>query len=167
MAGRRRRARWGLFEAPVAPPAPRLRLDAARSPLRLSRAIVAAALPWTLPGALLLVLFHVAGMLLPVAIGALVDRVAAPLAGGAAWATVAAAAVWSLAAVAGLYAVMNLGYRFGGRLGWYGVQRCQHELSEAIVGRLLHPRGMAGPERAPGELLSLATADVHRACLVL
>lgn len=167
MAGRRRRARWGLFEAPVAPPAPRLRLDAARSPLRLSRAIVAAALPWTLPGALLLVLFHFAGMLLPVAIGALVDRVAAPLAGGAAWATVAAAAVWSLAAVAGLYAVMNLGYRFGGRLGWYGVQRCQHELSEAIVGRLLHPRGMAGPERAPGELLSLATADVHRACLVL
>ncbi|WP_405638782.1 ABC transporter transmembrane domain-containing protein [Streptomyces uncialis] len=129
--------------------------------------MIRSAWPWVLPGALLLVVFNAASMLLPVAVGRFVDTVITPAAAGAGADGIGPAlAGWSAVFVA-LYAAIHLGYRFGGRLGWFGVQRAQYELSQAVLGRVLDERGMAGTVRAPGVLLSLATADVHRTCLAL
>ncbi|MEU5401424.1 ABC transporter ATP-binding protein [Streptomyces sp. NPDC005963] len=164
MGGERR---WGLFEAGDAPREPRLRIDPTWSSARLSRAIIRSAGAWVFPGALLLVLFNIAAMLLPVVIGQFVDTVIAPAAAGAGFDTIRSALAGWLAALVGVYVVINLGYRFGGRLGWFGVQRAQFELSQSVLGRILDERGTAGPARAPGQLLALATGDVHRACLVL
>jgi putative ABC transport system ATP-binding protein len=159
--------RRGLFEAGAAPLEPRLRIDPAWSPARLSSAIIRSAWAWVLPGALLLVVFNAAAMLLPVVIGQFVDTVITPAAAGAGFDAIKPALAGWLAALVGLYAVINFGYRFGGRLGWFGVQRAQFELSQRVLGRILDERGTAGAARAPGGLLSLVTADVHRACLAI
>ncbi|HMR50132.1 MAG TPA: ABC transporter ATP-binding protein [Arachnia sp.] len=160
--------RWGAFEAPASPPAePRLRVDPDWSPRRLSAALLRGVWPWMLSGSLLLVVHNVAGMLLPVAIGGLVDGVVAPAFSGTAPAELRGALLAWAGVLAGLYVVVHVGYRFGGRLGWFGVQRSQYELSQAVLGRVLDRRGMAGPARPPGGLLAVATGDVHRACLVL
>lgn len=135
-------ARWGLFEAPATPPELVLDIDPTWSPSRLSREITAAVLPFVATGSALLIVFNIAMMLVPVAIGRFVDEVIAPLTGGAELADVTGALVtWSLA-LGGLYLAMNLGYRFGGRIGWLGVQRAQYELSQAMLRRVLDPRGM-------------------------
>ena len=160
--------RWGAFEAPASPPAEvRLRVDPAWSPRRLSGALIRGAWPWVLSGSALLIAHNVAGMLLPVAIGRLVDAVLGPaFASGSLDGVRGPLAAWA-GALVGLYVVVHLGYRFGGRLGWYGVQRSQYELSQAVLGRVLDARGMGGAPRAPGGLLAVATGDVRRACLVL
>ncbi|MCM2389616.1 ABC transporter transmembrane domain-containing protein [Streptomyces albipurpureus] len=165
--GRRDEQRWGLFEAGAAPREPRLRVDPGWSPARLSGAIIRSAWAWVLPGALLLVVFNVATMAVPVAVGQFVDTVITPASTGASLGSIGSALTGWLAVLMGLYALINIGYRFGGRLGWFGVQRAQYELSQAVLGRILDERGLAGAARAPGWLLSLATADVHRACLAL
>lgn len=160
--------RWGFFEAPAAPaPEPRLRIDPQWTPWQLSRAVIRACRAWVLPASVLLVLYNIAQMLLPVVIGRIVDRVITPLAAGTSYAALTMTALAWLLALIGLYIAMNLSYRFGGRLGWFGVQRSQFELSQAVLARTLHERGMAGGARAPGELLAIATGDVHRTCLVL
>jgi ABC-type multidrug transport system fused ATPase/permease subunit len=124
-------------------------------------------LRWVAPGSALLIVYNAALMLQPVVIGRLVDEVIAPASAGTSLGALAGTlALWT-AALAGLYLAMNLGYRFGGRMGWFGVQRSHHELSRAVLGRLLDERGSAGPAKPPGALLSIATADVHRACQVL
>ncbi|WP_325090667.1 hypothetical protein, partial [Leucobacter sp. M11] len=159
--------RAGLFEAPASAPGRRLRIDPAWSPARLSGAIIGGVWPWALAGGLLLIVYNAASMVLPAVIGRLVDEVVTPAAAGAAPGTLAGELSLWAAALLGLYLIMNLGYRFGGRLGWYGVQRSQFELTQAILGRILDPRGIAGPTRAPGGLLAVATGDVYRACLVI
>lgn len=56
-------------------------------------------------------------------VGQTVDAVITPLSSGTSLTDLrGAVALWASVLV-GLYALMNLGYRFGGRLGWYGVQR--------------------------------------------
>lgn len=142
-------------------------MDPSWTPARLSGAILAAALSWVAPGSALIVVDGLAGTLLPVVIGRLVDDVVTPAASGIGWDAVVGPLAGWLGVVAGLYLVMNLSHRFGGRLGWYGVQRTQFELAQATVGRILDERGLDGPARPPGALLSVARADVHRACLVL
>lgn len=160
--------RHGLLDPPASPPPDRtLHVDPSWSPARLSAQIVRGALRFVAPGSALLILYNTALMLQPVVIGRLVDEVIAPAATGTGLGALAGTfALWA-AALAGLYFAMNIGYRFGGRLGWFGVQRSHFELSRAVLERLLDERGTAGPARAPGALLSIATADVHRACLVL
>lgn len=157
--------RWGWFEAPAVPDhEPRLHVDPAWSPARLTGAIIASVWRFALAGALLRLVFNVAGMLLPVAIGSLVDRTITPMVSGAGWAEVAPGLATGTGALIGIYALTNIGYRFGGRLGWYGVQRAQFELSQQAVARVLDDRGMSGPTIPPGRLLSLVTADARRAC---
>ena len=160
--------RHGLLDPPASPPLDRpLHVDPSWSPARLSAQIVRSALRFVAPGSALLILYNTALMLQPVLIGRLVDEVIAPAAAGTGLSALAGTlALWA-AALAGLYLAMNIGYRFGGRMGWFGVQRSHFELSRAVLERLLDERGTADPARAPGALLSIATADVHRACLVL
>ena len=159
-------ARLGWVEpAPAPPSASRMTIGAGWTPARLSGAVFGLGWRWVLPGSLLLVLFNQAAMLVPAALGAFTDRVIRPLWEGRSLAAVSSQlTLWALA-VAGLYAVMHLTYRFGGRLGWFGVQRAEYALSQALLERVLRSR--AAGRRAPGEVLSVATGDVHRACAVL
>ncbi|GGA67187.1 hypothetical protein GCM10011490_17200 [Pseudoclavibacter endophyticus] len=160
--------RWGLFEAPADPPAGRrLRLDPTWSPARMSREIIRREWRLVLAGSLLLVSYNVAMMLVPVVVGSVVDTVVQPLAEGIPVSDLLPLLAWWCAAVLGLYLVINFGYRFGGRLGWLAVQRSQFEVAQRVLERVLDERGIAGPPRASGGLLSVATGDAHRACLVL
>lgn len=167
MTRRAKVPRWGWFEAPTEPGPPRLRIDTGWSPRRLSVEVIRSSLPWVLSGAALVVIFNVAMMLLPAAVGAFVDGTVAPLTLGAEFSAVRAQLIGSTGVIAGLYVVVNLAWRFGGRLGWYGVQRSEYELSQVVLERLLHPAGSAGRERSAGAALAVSTGDVHRTCLVL
>jgi putative ABC transport system ATP-binding protein len=156
---------WGRFEAPAVPDDEmRLRVDPSWSPFRLTRAIIGSVWPYAVGGACLRTLFNVTSVLVPVAIGAIVDEVVTPAAGGASAQDVA----WPLATwtgvLVGLYVLMNIGFRFGGRIGWYGVQRAHYELSQHILRRVLDERDLGAASHPPGRLLSLSTSDGFQAC---
>ncbi|MGO2112703.1 MAG: ABC transporter transmembrane domain-containing protein, partial [Pseudoclavibacter sp.] len=95
------------------------------------------------------------------------DTVVHPLTTGTPFAELVPTVAWWCAAVLGLYLVINVGYRFGGRLGWLAVQRSQFEVAQRVLERVVDERGMAGPARQSGGLLAVATGDAHRACLAL
>ena len=118
-------------------------------------------------GSALLLVFDAANMLVPVAIGWIVAEVVAPAAAGEPFGTLLVPGLSSFGVLLALFLLMNLGNRFGSRLGWLGVQRATYGLSQAVLSRIVDERGLAGPPRPPGSLLALATGDVHRACLVL
>ncbi|GAB3278317.1 hypothetical protein GCM10027456_70260 [Kineosporia babensis] len=155
--------RFGLFEAPAEPERPRLRVEVGWSAARLTRAIITSVWPYALAGAGFRILYNTTSVLLPIAIGKLIDTVIAPAAAGSgAGAILPELFTWT-GALIGLYVLMNLGFRFGGRLGWYGVQRTQFELGQYMLGQVLHQPSIhrANP---PGRLLSLVTADTRMAC---
>ncbi|WP_191089711.1 ABC transporter transmembrane domain-containing protein [Nesterenkonia ebinurensis] len=156
--------KYGLLDPPEHPPEDyRLAVERGLSPTRLSWRIIRASLRYVIPGSLLLMLSNVAAMLIPLAVGTVVDDVIAPLTDGGTWGSVASMAAWWLAALAGLYLVRTLGFRFGGRLGWYAVQRNAFELSQQVLARIFHPRGIEGAARPSGQLLSIATLDTRAA----
>ena len=160
--------RLGLAEAPAAPPArPHLRVEPDWSPGRLSWAVIASVWPWALGGGALVALASSTIPLIAVVIGQIVDAVVVPLTQGAEPAAVRGPMITWMAALAGIYIIINIGYRLGGRLGWYGTQRSQYELAQALLGRALDPRGTRGRPWAPGTLLSLATSDVEAACRII
>ncbi|MFI5492426.1 ABC transporter transmembrane domain-containing protein [Actinoplanes sp. NPDC051859] len=157
--------RWGRFEAPAVPDERiRLRVDPAWSPARLTRAIIASVWPYAAAGASLRILFNVTEVLVPVVVGTLVDDVVAPAASGASARDIGLPlAAWTSALI-GLYVLMNIGFRFGGRLGWYGVQRAHYELSQGTLKRVLDERDLGATAQPPGRLLSLVTSDAFQAC---
>lgn len=156
------------FEAPEHYPVePFLRIRPGMTPTRLCLALIASAGGYAVAGCLLLICYNVAAMLLPVVIGVTIDRGIAPVAGGDPWPDVVGECAWWAGVLVALYAVMNLSFRFGGRMGWFALQRARHELSDRVLGRVLDTRGMAGPGRLPGTLLSVVTLDVQRACQAL
>jgi putative ABC transport system ATP-binding protein len=156
---------WGRFEAPAVPAEKiRLRVDPAWSPARLTRAIITSVWPYAVAGAGLRTLFNVTSVLVPVAVGALIDNVVTPAATGASAQDIAwPLGTWTGALIA-LYVLMNIGFRFGGRLGWYGVQRAHYELSQHTLRRVLDERDLGAAAHPPGRLLSLATSDAFQAC---
>lgn len=165
MSALRGNVRRGFFQAPAVPPArARLRVDPQWSPARLTWAIISSVWPYALTGALLRATFNIASVLLPVVVGALVDAVMLPATQGADLDELAVPLMTWGGLLVGLYVLTHVGYRFGGRLGWYGVQRSQYELSQQALDRVLDPRGFRGVSHAPGRLLSLTTADARRAC---
>lgn len=163
---------WGnrgsWFRAPGTPPTElRVRVTPGMTPARLGLAIIRSAGWYAVAGSSLLVLFNIAIMLVPVVLGQAVDVGIRPLTEGVAWTDTMPSFLLWLGVIGLLYVVTNLTYRFGGRLGWYGVQRAQYELSDLVLARILDPRGMSGGARLPGSLLAVATLDVQRACLAL
>src|SRR5699024_481508 len=137
------------------------------TPPRLGTAIIRSAGWYALVGASLLICFNIANMLIPVVLGRIIDAGIAPLTDGVPWtAAIEAFVPWVMTIIA-LYIAINLTFRFGGRLGWYGVQRAQYELTRQIMDRILDPRGFGDRARMPGELLAVATLDVKRTCLAL
>lgn len=156
------------FEAPAKPPEnPRIRIDTAGGPARLGFAIQRSAASYALPAAALLVVYNAANMLLPSALGSAIDEGIGPVTVGVSWADALGGFLRWVGIIALLYLVMNVSYRFGTRLGWYGGQRAQAELSDRILDRILDPRGIAGPPSLPGRLLSVATLDAERARFVI
>ncbi|RAY16750.1 ABC transporter ATP-binding protein [Actinomadura craniellae] len=157
--------KWGRFEAPAVPDdEPRLRVDPAGPPARLTRAIITSAWQYVLAGSLLRTLYNVTSVLLPVAVGKLIDSVVAPAVDGASAREIAGPLAGWTGALIALYVLMNLGFRFGGRLGWYGVQRAHYELSQYTLKRVLDERDLGTAAHPPGRLLSLTTSDTFQAC---
>ncbi|MGB7237078.1 MAG: ABC transporter ATP-binding protein [Rhodococcus sp. (in: high G+C Gram-positive bacteria)] len=151
-----------FFDIPDTPPERRIIIRESMSPMGLAASIVRSAGWHAALGCLLLVLYNTAITLVPLALGAAIDQGIGPVTTG----TPAGDAIgdflrW-IAVIAGLYVVINLTYRFGGRIGWYAVQRAKYELSARVVERILDVRGTAGGPQLPGRLLSVATSDSDR-----
>ena len=159
---------FGIGEAPEHPdPNARIVIDPMWSPRQLSFALIRANGKRLLAAALLLIMFDVASMLIPTIIGHLVDEVATPAYFGASFSELSFLLMLWMGALIVAYSAMNIGYRFGSRIGWMGVQRGQFELSQAVLERVLSPRGFHGTKQNPGQLLAVATGDAQRACQVL
>ncbi|MDQ5856309.1 MAG: ABC transporter ATP-binding protein, partial [Actinomycetota bacterium] len=110
---------------------------------------------WVLLGAVaLLAGWQAAEALVPVVVGVIIDRAIA--AGDA-----AALARW-LVVLAALFTALTMGFRFGARLTARATEHAGLDLRVTITRRVLDPRGGTGTGRLPGELLSIATADVSR-----
>ncbi|MDQ4094431.1 MAG: ABC transporter transmembrane domain-containing protein, partial [Actinomycetota bacterium] len=110
---------------------------------------------WVLLGAVtLLAGWQAAEALVPVLVGVIIDRAIAT--GDA-----AALAGW-LVVLAALFTALTMGFRFGARLTARATEHAGLDLRVAITRRVLDPRGGTGTGRLPGELLSIATADVSR-----
>ncbi|ALJ20076.1 ABC transporter transmembrane domain-containing protein [Microbacterium sp. No. 7] len=147
--------RWPLwFQAPREPltSAP-IAYDEGTTPTRFTWRVIAAAWSYTVPATLLLIVGQVAAAMLPVIAGLAIDRSIATGDPGA--------LVWWLAVLLADIAVMSMGFRFGSRMGFFGMQTVQHRLRTQVTDRLLHPAGMAD-RRLDGAMLSIATSDVLR-----
>lgn len=147
--------RWPLlFQAPEQPLVARpVTYDDDPSPARFTWRVILGAKKYTLPGGLLLILSNTAAAGLPAIAGLAVDRrIAAGDAGQLAlWTTVLALTV----------IVMSLTFRFGSRMGFFGMQTVQHRLRTQVTDRLLHPSG-SRQHQLGGANLSVATGDVFR-----
>ncbi|MGH3777225.1 MAG: ABC transporter ATP-binding protein [Pseudonocardiaceae bacterium] len=114
---------------------------------------------WVVLGAVLLLAgWQAAEALVPVLVGVIIDR--AIVTGDA-----AALAGW-LAVLAALFIALMMGFRFGARLTARASEHAGLDLRLTVTGRILDPRGGTGAGRLPGELLSIATADVSRVALI-
>ncbi|MGI9000067.1 MAG: ABC transporter transmembrane domain-containing protein [Pseudonocardia sp.] len=98
--------------------------------------------------------WQAAEALVPVLVGVVIDEAVAT-------GDVSALARW-LAALAGLFLALTLGFRFGARLGARAAEYAGLDLRLRVTRRILDPRGGTERGRLPGELLSIASADVSR-----
>ena len=93
--------------------------------------------------------------LVPVTVGAALDAAIEPSDGDA-------LVLWGVLLVV-LFAFLSAAYRHGARVGVAAYERAAHGLRLRLVDRVLDPRGGGEGGRLPGELLSVATADVDAA----
>ncbi|MEJ6549086.1 ABC transporter ATP-binding protein [Corynebacterium sp. USCH3] len=147
--------RWPLLlQAPERPlVASPVAFDDGVSPARFTWRVILGAKRFTLPGGGLLILSNIAAAGLPVIAGVAVDR-------GIAAGDLGQLLLWTAALVLDVV-VMSLSFRFGSRLGFFGMQTVQHRLRTQVTERLLHPAGMKD-RRLGGAMLSVATGDVFR-----
>jgi putative ABC transport system ATP-binding protein len=102
-----------------------------------------------------LLISHQAGeAMVPVVVGATIDRAIVTGDG-------AALTLW-LGVLAATFAVLSFSYRFGDRLTERASETAAHELRLALTRRILDPRGGAADGRQSGGLLSIATSDASR-----
>ncbi|OZF08243.1 hypothetical protein CH300_03660 [Rhodococcus sp. 15-1154-1] len=151
-----------FFDIPDTPPQRRINIYDGMSPLRLAASIIRSAGWHAALGCLLLVLYNTAMTLVPLALGAAIDQGIGPVTTGTPAGEAVGGFLGWVAVIAGLYVVINLTYRFGGRIGWFAVQRAKYELSSRVIERILDARGTAGGPQLPGRLLSVATSDSDR-----
>jgi putative ABC transport system ATP-binding protein len=105
-------------------------------------------------GSVLLVSHQAGEAMVPVVVGATIDRAIVPGDTGA-------LGLW-LAVLAATFAVLSFSYRFGDRFVERASETTAHDLRLALIERLLHPRGGAAAGRLSGGLLSVATSDASR-----
>ncbi|WP_332839448.1 ABC transporter ATP-binding protein [Brevibacterium antiquum] len=106
------------------------------------------------PGAITLSLWQVCEALVPVAIGIVVDRAIIPL-------SLPTLAV-SIIGIGLLFTVLSLGYRFGSRFCNSAREHEAHALRVEITHAALTSANLP-PDRASGEVLSIASADADTA----
>ncbi len=145
--------------APTPPTADPIRVDADTTPRQLVWRTIFGARRLTLPAAVLMIGHQVGEALVPVVAGAAIDRAVATGDGGE--------LVRWLLLLGVVFAVLSFCFRFGSRIGFLGMHTIQHRLRTAVTDRILDPRGMAGPPRSPGMLLSIATSDVGRLAMTV
>ncbi len=106
---------------------------------------------WLIPSSLGSILTSALGLLVPLAVGRSIDS-------GLVAGDVLAAAGWCVLILV-LYGLRCIatGLRLSGDVGACVVQ---HDLRLALIDRLLDPRGLGGPARLPGDLVSVASTDV-------
>lgn len=157
-AGLRRRwfgVRWPVFfQAPADPlvSAP-VAYDEVTTATRFTWRVILGARKYTIPAGLLLVVSQIGQALVPVIMGLAIDRALATTNTGelVLWLTVLAAD----------FVVFSVAFRFGSRMGLFGMQTVQHRLRTQVTDRILHPAGMAS-RQLDGAALSIATSDVFR-----
>ena len=93
--------------------------------------------------------------LVPVVVGATID--------GAVEGSDTGALLGWLAALAVLFVLLSFAFRNGARVMVATSEDAAHDLRMRLVDRVLDPRGGGEGGRVPGELLSIATADVDAA----
>lgn len=105
-------------------------------------------------GSALLIAHQAGEAMVPVVVGATIDR--AIVTGDA-----AALGLW-LGVLAATFALLSFSYRFGDRSLERASETAAHDLRLALARRILHPRGGAADGRQSGELLGIATSDASR-----
>ncbi|MFT4229040.1 MAG: ABC transporter transmembrane domain-containing protein, partial [Microbacterium sp.] len=128
------------------------------SAARFAVRVVFAARRFTIPAGLLLALSMVGEALVAVIVGAAIDQCFATGDVGR--------LLWWLAVLAADFAAFSFAFRFGSRLGLYGMQQVQHRLRTTVTDRLLHPAGVAHGH-SDGAALSVATSDVARLAAIM
>lgn len=121
------------------------------TPQQFARRVIFAVPRYVVPGGLLLALNGVGDASMPIIAGTAIDDAIGaqnlPRLG------------WWLALLAVMSLVGHLSYRFGSRMGLFGMQTVQHGLRTQVTDRLLDPRGIKHGH-VDGAALSIATADV-------
>lgn len=114
-------------------------------------------LPLLLPGVASLSVWQVCEALVPVAIGVVVDVAVIPLS--------VPMLVASIAGIATLFVILSFGYRFGARLCNAAREHEAHALRVEVAHAALTSADLP-PDRASGEVLSIASADADLAAEV-
>lgn len=120
----------------------------------LLRRAVRRRLGFLLPGVITMSLWQVCEALVPVAIGIVVDVAIIPLS--------LPMLLVSILGIALLFTVLSLGYRFGARLCNSAREHEAHALRVEITHAALTSANLP-PDRASGEVLSIASADADTA----
>lgn len=105
-------------------------------------------------GSALLIAHQAGEAMIPVVVGATIDRAIVTGDSGA-------LGLW-LGVLATTVAVLSASYRFGDRLTERASETAAHDLRLALTRRILHSRGGAAEGRQSGRVLSIATSDASR-----
>lgn len=128
-------------------------IDADTTPRQLVLRVIASQ-PWrTIPAGVLAVGHQLGEAMVPIIMGLAIDRAVATGDRGQ-------LALW-VAALVLTFAVLSYSYRIGSLIGFTAANIVEHRIRLMVVGRLLHPRGLGGRRRQPGEALSIATSDTQ------
>ena len=145
-----------LMRPGATPPPPEpVVVDDSTTPASFLRRLIAAWPMYTVVSAVCASGHQVFEALVPVIMGAAIDDAIANSDG-------ARLLLWCAVLVANFIA-LDMCSRFGRRFGVNGQLRVEHQLRMAVTDRLTDPAGLDFAERrSPGELLSIASADVQR-----
>lgn len=124
-----------LLQAPEHPRSSRPISIEPATAARFALRVLFGAKRFTVPAAILLSLHMIGEALVPLIVGFAIDRAIATGEIGQ--------LLWWLAVLALDFLVLSFAFRFGARIGLYGMQLVQHRLRTQVTDRLLQPRGNA------------------------
>ncbi len=149
-----------FFVAPATPLRTRgIEIFESTTPRELTLRTMFAAKKYTVPAGILLIVHQLCAALVPVVMGLAIDRAISTGDSGQ-------LVLW-VAVLAVVYALVSITFRFGSRIGFLGMQSIQHQVRTKITDRILDARGMGGPARQPGMLLSIASSDARQLAMAV
>ena len=147
-----------LLQAPDEPRSSRPIKIEGTAPTRFALRVLFGAKRFTFPAALLLSVHMVGEALVPLFVGLAIDQAIATGDAGR--------LLWWLAALAIDFLALSFAFRFGARIGLYGMQLVQHRLRTQVTDKLLHSQRDTHGE-SNGAALSIATSDVARLASIM